>query len=132
MACDHCDSPSGGTEVATATTASRALGPWVSGRPDRGRSNSPGIPATANRPRHIRTTPVLQPRSRAICAFVPPSAAAKTIFARSTSRCGLVAPATICSSLRRRFFVGLTGTARARPLITGLLPHHGDHERMHP
>ena len=98
-------------------TASRALGPCISGRPERGLSNRPGIPRTANRPRQVRTTATLQPRSRAISAFVVPAAAASTILARSTSRCGLVPAAMICSSLRRRLIVSLTGTARARPAI---------------
>ena len=71
-------------------TASRALGPCTSGRPDRGLSNRPGIPRTANRPRQVRTTATLQPRSRAMAAFAVPAAAASTILARSTSRCGLV------------------------------------------
>ncbi|HEY3952523.1 MAG TPA: hypothetical protein VGM53_04050 [Streptosporangiaceae bacterium] len=119
IACDHCDSPSGGTEVATATTASRALGPWVCGRPDLGLSNKPAIPRTANRRRQVRTTATLQPRSRAIAAFAAPAAAASTILARSTSRCGLVPAARICSSLRRRLTVSSTGTARARP-ATGI------------
>jgi hypothetical protein len=60
------------------------------------------MPRTANRLRQVRAVTMLQPSSRAICAFGFPAAAASTIFARSTSRCGLVPAATICSSLRRR------------------------------
>ena len=98
-------------------TASLTLGPCTSGRPQRALSNKPGIPRTANRPRQVRTTAALQPRSRAMAAFAVPPAAASTIFARSTSRCGLVPARTICSSLRRRLIVSLTGTARERPAI---------------
>ncbi len=111
-------------------TASRALGPCVSGRPGRGRSNRPGIPRTANRRRQVRTTFALQPSSRAICAFAFPAAAASTILARSTSRCGLVPARTICSSLRRRLM--LSWTPRALPLIPRSLPCHDDYGRIHP
>src|SRR5260370_811193 len=62
-----------------------------------------------------------------MAAFAAPAAAASTIFARSTSRCGLVPAARICSSLRRRLTVSLTGTARARLAIRVLLPRYGDH-----
>jgi hypothetical protein len=90
------------------------------------------MPRTANRPRQARAVAALQPSWRAISALDVPAAASSTILARSTSRCGLDPAATICSSLRRRFVVSLTATARTRPAITGLLPHHGDHGRMHP
>ena len=39
--------PPGGTEVADAMTSSRALGPWTSGRPERGLSKIPGRPSAA-------------------------------------------------------------------------------------
>jgi hypothetical protein len=51
----------------------------------------------------VRAVATLQPRSAAIAVLGAPPAAASTILARSTSRCGLVAARTICSSLRRRF-----------------------------
>ena len=76
-------------------TASLALGPCTSGRPQRGLPDKPGMPRTANRPRQVRTTATLQPRSRAMAAFAVSPAAASTIFARSTSRCGLVPARTI-------------------------------------
>jgi hypothetical protein len=52
MAWDQQDSPSGRIEVAVATIASRALGPWVSRRPGRRLSKIPRMPWRANRPRH--------------------------------------------------------------------------------
>lgn len=71
-----------------ATTASRALGPCTSGRPQRGLSNRPGIPGTANRPRQVRTIATLQPSCRAMAAFAVPAAAARTILAAAPAAAG--------------------------------------------
>jgi hypothetical protein len=69
------------------------------------------MPWRANRPRHWRTVFSVQPRSRAIFAFGSPAAAAITILARGTSRCGIVPALMICRSFRSRLMVIRTGTA---------------------
>ena len=99
--------------------------------PGPGLIEQPRDPGAANRPRQARTIASLQPRSRAIWVFALPSAAASTILARSTSRCGLVPAATICSSLRRRFFVSRQAQP-GRGRYPVLLPCHDNHGRMHP
>jgi hypothetical protein len=71
----------------------------------------PRMPWRANRPRHWRTVFSVQPRSRAIFAFGSPAAAAITILARSTSRCGIVPALMICRSFCSRLLVIRTGTA---------------------
>ena len=96
-------------------TASLALGPCTSAARS-ALSSKPGVPRR-------RTGPASPHDRRAAAqvagdaAFAVPPAAASTIFARSTSRCALVPARTICSSLRRRLIVSLTGTARERPAI---------------
>jgi hypothetical protein len=65
----------------------------------------------------------LQPRSAATAALDAPPAAASTILARSTIRCGLVPARTICSSLRRRFLFSRITTAPALPGITPASSH---------
>ena len=71
-------------------TASRALGPCTSGRPERGLSKRPGIPRTANRPRQVRPPPRCSPGpGRWARSPSPPLPPARSL-ARSTSRCGLV------------------------------------------
>jgi hypothetical protein len=67
--CVHAETPSGGTEGAVATIASRTSGPYTSGRPGRGRSRRLGMPPRANRCRQVRTVVRAQPSSAAIRAF---------------------------------------------------------------
>jgi hypothetical protein len=86
-------------------------GPWVSRRPGQRLSKIPRMPWRANRPRHWRTVFSVQPRSRAIFASGSPAAAAITILAPSTSRCGIVPALMICRSFRSHLMVIRTGTA---------------------
>ena len=127
-ACDQAVSPSGGSEVETATTASRALGPWVSGRPQRGLSKIPGTPRTANRPRHSRTVFTLQIQVAGDFLVAVPGAGGEAILARSASRCGLVPALMICTSFRRRLIVVRTGTAGGPcPALPGSPGRHVSH-----
>jgi hypothetical protein len=89
------------------------------GRPERGRSRSPGIPARRNRARHRRTVSTQIRRSRAIFALGSRRQAASTILARSTRCCGALAAATIRSSrFRRRFPSMMTSWLLARATVT--------------
>ena len=101
--CVHAVTPSGGTEVAAATIASRTPGPYTSGRPLRGRSDRAGRPPRANRCRQVRTVAAVQPSSAAIRAFAQPAPASNAILARRASACGADGRRTIASSraLRR-------------------------------
>jgi hypothetical protein len=68
--------------------------------------------------RQVRAVAALQPSARPVAVLDAPLAAASTIFARSTSRCGLVPARMICSSLRRHFPLSRITAAPALPGIT--------------
>jgi hypothetical protein len=85
-----------------ATMASRTSGPYVPGRPLRGRSRSAGMPPRTNRLRHSRTVFTAQPSSAAIRPSGQPACASSTIRARRTSACAADGRRTIASSLALR------------------------------
>ena len=114
----HAEVPSGGTEVATATIRSRTPGPYTSGRPLRGRSQSEGTPPRANRRRQVRTVFTAHPSSRAICAFGEPACASSTILARRASACGVDGRRTIASSLALRRDPSITMSLLAARAMT--------------
>jgi len=72
---------------ASALTCATCTGVKLRGRPDRGRSSSPGRRYAANRLRHLRTVSTAIASSAAIAMFERRCAAASTIRARTTSRC---------------------------------------------
>jgi hypothetical protein len=102
---------SAGSWQASATTAARSASGISRGRPGLGRSLSPSMRSSANRPRHFRTVSTLTPRSAAIRAFGRPRAAASTICARSRSRQCVFAARTLIFSVLRSDAVSMTGTA---------------------
>jgi hypothetical protein len=69
--------------------------------PGRGLSVKPAKPSRANRPRHRLTVRGIVPTVRAIDRVERPSAASKTIRARSTSRCSVVDARNRASSTAR-------------------------------
>ena len=88
---DQCVSwPGVDSKVATTTSST-----WSSriegGRPGRGSSISPSKREATNRDRQRFTVAGAMPRSAATCLFVPPSAQASTIFARSAKNWALFA-----------------------------------------
>jgi hypothetical protein len=75
-----------GSEQANALTSARCSAVNVGGRPLRGRSLSPSIPSTVNRPRQVRTVSSVTFSRAAIVALGRPRAARRTMRARTTIR----------------------------------------------
>jgi hypothetical protein len=105
-------------------TASRALGPCTSGRPERGLSNRPGIPRTANRRRQVRTTATLQPRPRAIAAFAAlaqlPQRLRRRVLFRADSGGGTHGSVSWLAGRRLSYSVGMTITPEVEEAILTL------------
>ena len=114
----HADTPSGGAEVAVAAICSRTSGPYVSGRPLRGRSARAGMPRRAKRRRQVRTVVCVQPSSAAMRAFGQPWWASRAILARRASACGADDARVIASSLALRRAPKITTSLLAARAIT--------------
>ena len=101
---------------ASASNSSLVSSDSLRGRPDRAPSCSPSRPLAAARCRHLDTVAGDTPSRWAISSVETPSAAAKAIFALSTSLCGAV-PCLIRRSSFPRSSSSRTTRDAGRPLL---------------